>query len=65
MKDPAFPTGPIQLQTLGCQIRWRNVFIREIPAAVVNKEEFENVIVRVESKLPPRGHLHDDAAAHR
>jgi hypothetical protein len=31
MKDPIFPKGPIQLQTHGSEIRWRNVFIREIP----------------------------------
>ena len=28
--DPAFAKGPIQLQTHGSEIRWRNVFIREI-----------------------------------
>ncbi len=38
MKDPAFLKGPIQLQTHGSEIRWRNVFIREIPAAEANKE---------------------------
>jgi hypothetical protein len=27
---PLFPTGPIQLQTHGGEIRWRNVFIRDI-----------------------------------
>jgi len=26
-----FPKGPIQLQTHGGEIRWRNIFIREIP----------------------------------
>ena len=104
MKDPAFPKGPIQLQTHGSEIRWRNVFIREIPADEANKElasrdaagfvehingkdlsnwqgavdsyemksgsivtksgksgdllskeEFENMIIRVEFKLPPAG----------
>ncbi len=30
MKDPIFAKGPIQLQTHGSEIRWRNVFIREI-----------------------------------
>jgi hypothetical protein len=25
--------GPIQLQTHGGEIRWRNIFIRELPAA--------------------------------
>jgi len=38
MPDPAFPRGPIQLQTHGSEIRWRNVFIREIPAAEANRE---------------------------
>ncbi|MDQ3622176.1 MAG: DUF1080 domain-containing protein [Verrucomicrobiota bacterium] len=38
MKDPAFPKGPIQLQTHGSEIRWRNVFIREIHADEANKE---------------------------
>lgn len=38
MKDPAFPKGPIQLQTHGSEIRWRNVFIREIPAEEANRE---------------------------
>jgi hypothetical protein len=37
MKDPAFAKGPIQLQTHGSEIRWRNVFIREISAAEANK----------------------------
>ena len=30
-KSPAYDTGPIQLQTHGGEIRWRNIFIREIP----------------------------------
>jgi hypothetical protein len=30
MRDPVPPKGPIQLQTHGSEIRWRNVFIREI-----------------------------------
>jgi hypothetical protein len=30
MKDPIYPKGPIQLQTHGSEIRWRNVFVREI-----------------------------------
>jgi hypothetical protein len=29
--QPLFPKGPIQLQTHGGEIRWRNIFIREIP----------------------------------
>jgi len=35
--DPAFPRGPIQLQTHGSEIRWRNLFIREIPAEEANR----------------------------
>jgi hypothetical protein len=31
-KLPVPRTGPIQLQTHGGEIRWRNIFIREIPA---------------------------------
>jgi len=38
MRDPAFPKGPIQLQTHGSEIRWRNVFIREIPPDEADKE---------------------------
>lgn len=38
MKAPAFAKGPIQLQTHGSEIRWRNVFIREISAEEANKE---------------------------
>ena len=30
-EQPIFPVGPIQLQTHGGEIRWRNVFIKEIP----------------------------------
>ena len=38
MVDPAFAKGPIQLQTHGSEIRWKNVFIREIPADEANQE---------------------------
>jgi hypothetical protein len=38
MPDPAFPRGPIQLQTHGSEIRWKNVFLREIPAEEANRE---------------------------
>ena len=37
MIDPAFPRGPIQLQTHGSEIRWRNVFVREIGGEEANK----------------------------
>lgn len=30
MLDPVYAKGPIQLQTHGSEIRWRNVFLREI-----------------------------------
>lgn len=29
-KSPVYPVGPIKLQTHGGEIRWRNIFIREI-----------------------------------
>lgn len=35
--DPIYPKGPIQLQTHGSEIRWRNVYIREIGAEEANK----------------------------
>jgi hypothetical protein len=35
-KLPLFAKGPIQLQTHGGEIRWRNLFIREIPADEAN-----------------------------
>ena len=31
-KLPLIPRGPIQLQTHGGEIRWRNIFLREIPS---------------------------------
>jgi len=34
---PVFPRGPIQLQTHGGEIRWRNVFIREIGPEEANR----------------------------
>ena len=36
-KTPLPATGPIQLQTHGGEIRWRNVFLREIGAEEANK----------------------------
>ena len=49
-KRPLFAKGPIQLQTHGGEIRWRNVFIREIPVDEANdilasrgKMEFRSV----------------------
>ncbi len=46
---PLFPRGNIQLQTHGGEIRWRNIFVREIPAEEANRllqqdaEGFESV----------------------
>ena len=34
---PLYPSGPIQLQTHGGEIRWRNIFVREIPAEEANQ----------------------------
>src|ERR1051325_7582518 len=36
-KTPVPPKGPIQLQTHGGEIRWRNIFIREIGAEEANR----------------------------
>ena len=36
-KTPVPPKGPIQLQTHGGEIRWRNVFVREIGSDEANK----------------------------
>jgi hypothetical protein len=36
-KRPLYPKGSIQLQTHGGEIRWRNVFVREIPAQEANQ----------------------------
>lgn len=38
MRDPVYAKGPIQLQTHGSEIRWRNVFIREISPEEANKK---------------------------
>jgi 3-keto-disaccharide hydrolase len=35
-KTPLWPKGPIQLQTHGGEIRWRNIFVREIDADEAN-----------------------------
>ncbi len=34
---PLFARGPIQLQTHGGEIRWRNIYLREIPADEANQ----------------------------
>ncbi|HRX81967.1 MAG: DUF1080 domain-containing protein [Planctomycetaceae bacterium] len=35
--NPLFRDGPIQLQTHGGEIRWRNIFVREIPTDEANE----------------------------
>ncbi len=37
MLDPVYPKGPIQLQTHGSEIRWRNIYLREINADEANQ----------------------------
>ena len=34
--SPLFAKGPIQLQTHGSEIRWKNIYVREIPADEAN-----------------------------
>lgn len=36
-KKPLLKEGPIQLQTHGSEIRWKNVYVRKIPADEANK----------------------------
>ena len=36
-KSPLFARGPIQLQTHGGEIRWKNIYLREIPPSEANK----------------------------
>ncbi len=36
-RQPILPRGPIQRQTPGSEIRWRNLFLREIGSAEANK----------------------------
>ena len=38
MRDPVFPKGPIQLQTHGSEIRWRNIYLHEITPDEADKE---------------------------
>jgi hypothetical protein len=37
INDPVYAKGPIQLQTHGSEIRWRNVFVREISPEEANE----------------------------
>lgn len=43
---PLWPEGPLQLQTHGGEIRWRNIFIREIPP------EEANAMLRAKASSP-------------
>jgi len=36
-KNPLWKKGPIQLQTHGGEIRWRNIYLREIPSTEANE----------------------------
>jgi hypothetical protein len=36
-KQPLFPKGPIQLQTHGGEIRWKNIYVREIGSEEANQ----------------------------
>ena len=45
---PLIPKGPIQLQTHGGEIRWKNIFIREIPA-----DESAKLLARDDSTFTP------------
>ena len=36
-QQPIPPAGPLQLQTHGGEIRWRNIYLREIPADEANR----------------------------
>jgi hypothetical protein len=36
-ESPILPTGPVELQTHGSEIRFRNIYIREIPSAETNQ----------------------------
>ena len=38
MRDPVFPKGPIQLQTHGSEIRWRNIYLHEITPEEADQE---------------------------
>ncbi|MGC3966468.1 MAG: DUF1080 domain-containing protein [Pirellulales bacterium] len=50
-KSPLLAKGPVQLQTHGSEIRWKNIYVREIPAAEANEllgkpgyEEFKALV---------------------
>jgi hypothetical protein len=53
--SPLFLKGPIMLQTHGGEIRWRNIFIREIPAEEANQILAESRADGFESKFQRDG----------
>ena len=50
-ENPLFPKGPICLQTHGGEIRWRNIYLREIPAEEADKILAESHADGFESKF--------------
>jgi hypothetical protein len=50
-ENPLFRSGPICLQTHGGEIRWRNIYLREIPAEEANKILAERHADGFESKF--------------
>ena len=42
-RKPLASKGPIQLQTHGGEIRWRNIFIKELKPSCCGEEEFEPI----------------------
>ena len=42
-RKPVIAKGPIQLQTHGGEISWRNIFIKELKPSCCDDEEFESV----------------------
>jgi len=50
-ENPLFPKGPICLQTHGGEIRWRSIYLREIPAEEANQILAESRAEGFESKF--------------
>ena len=44
---PVLPRGPIELQTHGSEIRFRNIYIREIPTEEANASPRQSVGTKV------------------
>jgi hypothetical protein len=36
-KSPLLKSGPVQLQTHGSEIRWKNIYVRDVPASEANE----------------------------